>query len=270
MSLMRINYVRNEIKKLSIVIENLIKNYDRDYKKFDSEYKSVKNVLKQKIMDAEKKSDWETHTDLIQEETTYLKYIENIKNLAQFQNELILVKHVALIESMIIVLFEHLIYLTKNKKFRKEFFEDIVNFSDIHIAIKKIASLTENKIKIKNFSFWKYYETMRTIRHFIVHGEPLFEISYRRLNEFNEKLNLIKPDSEIEEDQDYQKFSPIRLYPTYDIKSKWFCHLSDDITQLLMLNKMSLDFVEDVRNSYLIYCEINNISDSELYAKSRF
>ena len=90
MSLMRINYVRNEIKKLSTVIENLIKNYDRDYKKFDSEYKSVKNVLEQKIIDVEKKSDWETHADLIEEETTYLKPIENIKNLAQFQNELIL------------------------------------------------------------------------------------------------------------------------------------------------------------------------------------
>ena len=79
MSLMRINYVRNEIKKLSTVIENLIKNYDRDYKKFDSEYKSVKNVLEQKIIDVEKKSDGETHANLIEEETTYLKPIENIK-----------------------------------------------------------------------------------------------------------------------------------------------------------------------------------------------
>ena len=270
MSLMRIHHVKSEIKKLSTVIENLIKNYDRDYKKFDSEYKSVKNVLEQKIIDVEKKSDWETHADLIEEETTYLKPIENIKNLAQFQNELILVKHVALIESMIIVLFEHLVYLFKDEKLRKDYFEDIDNFSDVNIAIKKINCLTEKKIRIKKNSFWKYYETMRTIRHSIVHGEPLFKLSYRRLNEFNKELNLIKPYSEIEDDKNFQKISPIRLHPTYDIKSTWYCHLTDDLSVLPLLNKMCLDFVENIRNDYLSYGEIKNISKNDLYAKSRF
>ena len=44
MSIMRINYVKNEIKKLKSVIENLLKNYESDFKEYDLAYENVKII----------------------------------------------------------------------------------------------------------------------------------------------------------------------------------------------------------------------------------
>ncbi len=267
MSLMRINYVRNEIKKLSTVIENLIKNYDRDYKKFDSEYKSVKNVLEQKIIDVEKKSDWETHADLIEEETTYLKPIENIKNLAQFQNELILVKHVALIESMIIVLFEHLVYLNNNVPYKIKYFKNKNKFSNVNIAVKKIYEITNQYINIEIYEFWKYYLIMKKMRNCSAHGNILFEMKYSEIIEFNKFLKLIKLEVEINQDEKSNYLYHTLIHPTYEEDSKWYCSVSDNIKELKKLNEVCLDFVEIIRNKYLEYGKENNILQDNLYAK---
>ncbi|MGA1941323.1 hypothetical protein [Arcobacter sp. YIC-310] len=267
MSLMRINYVRNEMKKLSLLIEDLIRNYDRDLKEYDSDYTQVKEELDLKLKRSE---GTEEFYDNVQEQIEYEKPINDIKTFSQFQNELILVKHVALIENMIINLFEHLVYIHKTKEYKEKYFDDKEHFTDIFIAIKKIAEITEKKVNIKKIKFWKYYETMRCIRHSIAHGDILFELSYRRLKNFNEEINLIHPYGEIEDDEFSKKFSPTKLHPTFDNKSTWYCHLVDNINSLGILNEKCLGFIEEIRESYLSYGDESQIDIHTLYARTRF
>jgi len=258
MSIIRINYVKNEIKKLKSVIENLLKNYESDFKKYDLAYERVKDTLENKKQIAETNNKMDEFSDIIEEENKYLNPIEDLKTFAQFQNELILVKHAALIENMILSLFEYLVNHLHHKDYKSEYFgED--KFSDIFVAINKIAELTNNAIEIKKLKFWYYYETMRTMRHSIAHGDPLFKISYRRLNKFNEKIDIIFPYSEINEDIHTRNMYPSLIHLTYSNTAKWYCHLSNNINSLAILNSECFNFVDEVRELLLSYGKHNNL-----------
>jgi len=268
MSLMIINHVKNETIKLNLVIEKLIKNYKSDFKKYDLSYEKVKENLEEKKRIAETNNNMDTFSDLIEEENQYLNPIEDLKTYAQFQNELILVKHVALIENMIVNLFEHLINLLNHQDYKIKYFGK-EKFTDTFIAIKKIAELTNNEIVIKKLDFWYYYETIRTIRHSIAHGDTLFTMSYRRVQKFNNRIDIIFPYREINENIYTKNMYPTLLHPTYSNKSKWYCHLSNNIDLLAKLNNECYNFIEDIREVYLSYGNKNNICKHELYARRR-
>jgi hypothetical protein len=269
MSLMKINHTINEIKKLSAVIENLIKNYDTDFQKFDSEYEKVNDSIQKRLDEADKKNDKHTFADIIEEENCYINPIEDLKTLAQYQNELILVKHVALIERMIIVMFQNIIEIMNDQDCRDQYFEANTHFTDVCKAVNEISKLTNKEINIKKLPFWYFYETMITIRHSIAHGEPLFQMSYKRIKKFNEKIDIINVYSEI--NQNYSTGSPYPSLPnpTNSDTSNWYCHLSNEITNLSALNNKFFDFVQEIREQYIMWGKNNNISNHDLYAKSR-
>lgn len=262
---MRINHVRNEIEKLSPVIKNLISNYNNNYKIYDLKYKEVKDSFFEKEDKARDSENLDELFDINEKRRVYTDPLNDLKSLAQFQNELMLVKHIALIESMIVNMFECLTNLLQKQEYKAKYFIEQENFSDAFEAANKICELTGKKIDLKKLDFWYLFETMKTIRNTIAHGDPLFVISYRRLNKFNEEINIITAYSEKNGDVHTNQMYPSLLQPTYSNKSQWYCHLSDDISQLSSLNKKCLEFTKEARELYLSYGRENTISDHELY-----
>jgi len=217
MSLTRINHVVNELKKLKYVIEKLINNYESDFKEFDEKHEF---------------NAFDTDDANIEEKIKYINKINDLKSFAQFPSELILVKHVALIESMIINVFRRLTIILDNKKCHEKYFIKRNNFSNVHVSIKEISDMTEKEIDMENMEFWYYYGIMKTIRNSVAHGNPLFTIKYEELNKFNSKINIIHRYSEKNECSTTKNQFPSLLYPTHSIGSIWYCHLSKEIINL--------------------------------------
>ena len=133
MTVMRVNHVINEIRKLGPVVEKLISTYDSIFKEYDSD----------------EISNFETDP-LTSEAEEYYNNRDVCRKFSQFQIELMLVKHVALIENMIVEMFRHLTcYLLNNDEYRNEYFEEGTKFSDSMVAANKISVLMDKKIRIK-------------------------------------------------------------------------------------------------------------------------
>jgi hypothetical protein len=110
------------------------------------------------------------------------------------------------------------------------------------------------------------FETLKPIRNTIAHGDPLFVISYRRAIEFNKQIDLIHLSSEKNECPHTKNLHPSRFNPTHQPTSKWFCSLKSDLEGIAQLNQTCSDFVEEVRNLYLRFGELQGISVDMLYA----
>ncbi|PMX04703.1 hypothetical protein C1X60_29865, partial [Pseudomonas sp. FW215-L1] len=105
MSLMRINHVRNELKRLSDVIASLIKNHKRDLTEYNTQASESERKLTERESMAQSQQDWDALHEINLEKFNNTQPLRIIESLAKLQNELILVKHVALIESMIVTTF---------------------------------------------------------------------------------------------------------------------------------------------------------------------
>lgn len=265
MSLMRINHVRNEIRKLEAVINNLTKNYHVNFKEYDSQLQGVEGFFNEKMKEAQNSQNWDTLYDINTKKRIYTQPLDNLESLAKFQNELMLVKHAALIENMIVKIFWCLICLLKKEEYKNKYFIEINNFSDSFEAASKISELTDGTINLKKTKFWYLYETLKTIRNSIAHGDPLFEMSYRRAMKFNAEIDIIYLSSEKNRCEHTKDIYPSLLHPTKDKKSIWFCCLKSDLSGLNKLNSKCLIFVEEVRNIYLEYGSQNGFSTHQLY-----
>nr|WP_319565311.1 hypothetical protein [uncultured Rhodoferax sp.] len=251
MTIMRANHVINEIKKLGSVIENLIFTYNSIFKEYDSDEISHFQI-----------------GPFTSEADEYYNNREVCKTFSQFQVELMLVKHVALIENMIVEIFRHLTCnLLNNEGYQKEYFAEGMNFSDSMVAANKISLLTDKKIRIKKMEFWCLLELMRTIRHHIAHGEPGFIIRYEKAIKFNEQINILELISEINECAYTKTMYPTLLHPTHENKSNWLCCVSENIKELPKLNLLFLKFAEEVRKSYISYGEEKGISQHAIYGR---
>ena len=265
MSLMRMNHVQREIKKLADVIKKLVENYNVDFMGYDERFRSVESSFVDRKNAAQANKDYDLLYEINKEERKFTEPQENLKSLAQFQNELMLVKHVALIENMIVNLFWCLTKMLQHSSYEMEYFSEEMNFSDSFEAASKINELTNGAMNLKKYKFWYLYETMKTIRNVVAHGDPLFVITHRRVEKFNRKIDLIQLSSEKNECIHTKSMYPSKLHPTYDNKSKWYCCLKSDLRGLVQLNEMCLEFVEDVRSSYIRYGESNGMSTHEIY-----
>lgn len=251
MTVMRANYVINEIRKLGLVAEKLISTYDSIFKEYDSD----------EISNFEMNS-------LTSEAEGYYNNRDVCGKFSQFQIELMLVKHVALIENMIVEIFRHLTcYLLNNDEYRNEYFKEGTNFSDSMVAANKISVLTDKKIRIKKMEFWCLLELMRTIRHHIAHGEPAFTIRREKAMKFNEQVNIIQLIFEINKCARSNKMHPTLLHPTNDNKSDWLCCVSSNIHELTKLNILFLKFAKDIRAVYIEYGKAAGFSQHQIYGK---
>lgn len=251
MTVMRANHVINELKKLGPVIEKLISTYDSIFREYDSD----------------EMHNFET-APFTSEADEYYNNRDVCKKFSQFQIELMLVKHVALVENMIVEIFRHLTcHLLNNDEYRNEYFAEGTNFSDSMLAANKISVLTGKKIRIKKMDFWCLLELMRTIRHHIAHGEPAFIIRRDKAIEFNEQIHIIQLISEINECARSKEMYPTLLHPTNNNKSNWLCCASENIHELPKLNLLFLKFAEDIRKEYIAYGEAAGFPQHEIYGK---
>ncbi|WP_328189388.1 hypothetical protein [Marinobacter sp. OP 3.4] len=262
---MRMNHVRSEINNLAGVVKKLVENYDVDFMEYDERYRSVESSFVNRKNSAQANQDFDLMYGINKEEREFTDPQKNLKSLAQFQNELMLVKHVALIESMIVNLFWCLTKMLQHSKYEMEYFSEEMNFSDSFEAASKINELTNGMMRLKKYKFWYLYETMKTIRNVVAHGDPLFVMTHRRVEKFNSKIDLIQLSSEKNECVYTKSMYPSKIHPTYDSKSKWYCCLKSDLRGLVQLNEMCLEFVEDVRSSYISYGGSNDMSTHEIY-----
>ncbi|SBT60926.1 Uncharacterised protein [Plesiomonas shigelloides] len=265
MSLMRMNYVKREITKLSGVIKKLIENYHSDYKEYDERYSSVKRSFIERKNAAQENKNFDLLYEINIEEREFTEPCQNLKSLAQFQNELMLVKHVALVENMIVNLFWCLTTMYQHSEYKTRYFSDGMNFSDSFEAASKINEMTNGKIALKKYKFWYLYETMKTIRNVIAHGDPLFVITLSRVKKFNNEIDLIQLNSEKNECVYTMDMYPSKIHPSYNSKSKWYCSLKNDLHGLIKLNEICFMFVEDVRNSYIMFGKDNGLTTHEIY-----
>ena len=251
MTVMRVNHVINEIRKLGPVVEKLISTYDSIFKEYDSD----------------EISNFETDP-LTSEAEEYYNNRDVCRKFSQFQIELMLVKHVALIENMIVEMFRHLTcYLLNNDEYRNEYFEEGTKFSDSMVAANKISVLMDKKIRIKKMEFLCLLDLIRTIRHHIAHGEPAFIVRREKVIKFNEQVNIIRLISEINECTHSNQMYPTLLHPTNDNKSDWLCCVSENIHELTKLNLLFLKFDEDVRATYIEYGKAAGFSRHEIYGR---
>ncbi|MFJ4051221.1 hypothetical protein [Pseudomonas hunanensis] len=266
MSLMRMNHVRIELKSLSDVIASLIKNHERDLAEYNTQASESESNFAERESMAHSQQDRDALREIHLEKLNNTQPLKVIESLAKLQNELILVKHVALIESMIVQTFWCLTHLLSHKEYQEEYFSDQTKFSDGFKAASKILELTNGEINLKSLKFWSIFETLKPIRNTIAHGDPLFVISYRRAKRFNNQIDLIHLYSEKNECPHTKSLYPSRLHPSYEPTSKWFCSLKSDLGEIAQLNKKCSDFVEEVRNLYLKYGALKGISKDMLYA----
>jgi hypothetical protein len=251
MTIMRANHIINELKKLGPVIEKLISTYDSTFNEYDSD----------------ERLNFETKL-FTPEADEYYDNRDLCKKFSQFQIELMLVKHVALIENMIVEIFRHLsCHLLNNEEYKNKYFSEGAKFSDLMLAVNKISILTSKKIIIKKMEFWCLLELMRTIRHHIAHGEPAFIIPHNKAIKFNYQINILKLISEINECADSKEMYPTLLHPTYGIKSNWLCCASENIHELKKLNLLFIRFAEEIREKYISYGEEMKISQHAIYGK---
>ncbi|MEX2952066.1 hypothetical protein AB4K01_12800 [Serratia fonticola] len=265
MSLMRINHVRNEIAKLEEVISNLKKNYHINFKEYDLQLRGVEVFFNERENEAQSSQNWDALYDIKTKKRIYTQPLESLGSLAKFQNELMLVKHAALIENMIVKIFWCLTCLLKKDEYKNKYFIEINNFSDSFEAAGKISELTSGTINLKKTKFWYLYETLKTIRNSIAHGDPLFEMSYKRAIKFNAEIDIIDLLSEKNRCEHTKNLYPSLLHPTKDKKSIWFCCLKSDLSGLSELNSRCLNFVEEVRNIYLDYGMKSGFSMHQIY-----
>lgn len=264
MSTMRINHVTNCLKDLRNVIDELIKNYASSYEHYDLLYKEAEMNL---IISEESREDIceSRHFKNTQLELyDYKKPLNTLKNLAQTQNELMLVKHAALIENMLIEVFRSLTEFTDRVDYFEIFFSEGKKLSDSYLAANKINEISDKAINVKKMDFWYLYETIRTMRNSIAHGDPLFTLRYNRIQKFNKSINMIINEYELNNGSS-KKFYPTLIHPTFARDSEWYCHLSSDLRHSLELNEQCIKFVEEVRHLYLSYGDKNSLTEHELY-----
>lgn len=266
MSLMRMNHVRNELKSLSDVIVSLIKNHERDLAEYNTQASESESNFTERERMARSPQDWDALREIHLEKLNNTHPLRVIESLAKLQNELVLVKHVALIENMIVQTFWCLTHLLSRQEYQEEYFSGQTNFSDGFKSASKILKLTDGELNLKSLKFWSIFETLKLIRNTIAHGDPLFVISYRRAKEFNKQIDLIHLFSEKNECPYTKNIYPSLLHPSYKPTSKWFCSLKSDLGGVAQLNKKCIDFVEEVRNQYLKFGELRGISVDMLYA----
>jgi len=265
MSIMRINHVRNEIKKLGVVIRNITSTHLIHLKEYDLQLQNIESLFAEREQKAHESQNWDALYEINKEKCTHTEPLESLESLAKFQNELMLVKHVALLESMIVKIFWCLTCLLKKDEYKNEYFTEVGNFSDSFLAASKINELTGGLINLKKSKFWYLYETLKPIRNTIAHGDPLFLISYRRVNKFNKEIDIINFVSEKNECEFTKGIYPGLLHSTNENSSRWFCCLSSDLDKLSVLNSRCLQFVEEVRAIFLEFGKVNGFSTHELY-----
>ena len=256
MSLMSINKTQRELEKLTTTIEILKLNYKNNCEEYDREYNDIKDDLEKKLTNAETNEEYD---ELIKIER---KYTEDLKSYAQVQNELIFVRHFFLVEDMIISIFKQFIYLMNDVESYKEYFINKSFFNNIEVSSLKIRELTENKIDLSSYSFWKYFILMKDIRNSISHGDILFKMKYKDIDFFNKKFSIfnnlektefIVKDVELNKD-DLMKYQyPILFHPTNSDDSEWLAQLSDNIEILEILNKKYLEFCKQIQKDYKNY-----------------
>ncbi len=256
MSLMSINKTQRELEKLITTIEILKLNYKNNCKEYDREYNDIKDDLEKKLTNAETNEEYD---ELIKIER---KYTEDLKSYAQVQNELIFVRHFFLVEDMIISIFKQFIYLMNDVASYKEYFINKSFFNNIEVSSLKIKELTENKIDLSSYPFWKYFILMKDIRNSISHGDILFKMKYKDIDFFNKKFSILNnlektefivKDVELNKD-DLMKYQyPILFHPTNSDDSEWLAHLSDNIEILEILNKEYLEFFKQIQKDYKNY-----------------
>jgi hypothetical protein len=266
MSILRINHTKNELITLNSVIGKITEFQNRDLPKRTPESKNINKDDHNGEPNNTQNPNLISKTEVEMEE--YIEPTKVLKSLAKFQNELMLVKHTALIENMIINVFRNLVLLKKNAEYEKMYFIDNKNFSDGYLATNLIKELTNGILNFKKCKFWYLYETMKTIRNTIAHGDPLFVMSYGRVTKFNKEIDIIARLSEKNEDRDGHQIGnyPSLLHPTNDTKSNWFCTINSNLGEIQKLNTKCIQFTEEVRKLYLNYGRDANFSDHELYS----
>lgn len=269
MSTMRINYVTHCLKDLKLVIEELINNYTNSYEHYNSVYKEAEMNLIENEKNSEEIGESLHFTNTQLELYAHKKPMNTLKNLAQTQNELMLVKHAALIENMLIELFRSLTQFEGREDYFENYFSEDKKLSDSYLAANKINELTDKAINVKKLQFWYLYETIRTMRNSIAHGDPLFILRYSRIQKFNKSINMIKNEREINNGR-IKHLYPTLIHPTFASDSKWYCCLSSDLEHALELNNKCLEFVREIRELYLSYGYKNRLTDHELYAGKPF
>lgn len=114
---MRMNHVKNELKSLSDVIASLIKNHERDLTEYNTQASESESNFTGRESMAHSQQDWDTLHEIHIERLSSTQPLKTIESLAKLQNELILVKHVALIESMIVKTFWCLTHMLSHQEY---------------------------------------------------------------------------------------------------------------------------------------------------------
>lgn len=251
MSLMRTNYTIRELKEIGKVIHLII-----DANTF------IFSTKKPTTSDTKAKSS----TEINHSNPEACEILDTAKNFARTQVELILFKHVALMETMIVEIFRHLAFNLAKSKVHQEKINRVRHFSNTDSSADYISELTDGHLNIKKMEYWGMYKTSKRIRNTIAHGAPAFTLISDEIDKLNSIARIVEKIAETNKCDLTSSDFPSLIHPTGEAGATWVCVASDNMKELVSLNSQFVEFAEQIRRDYLAFGVAKGFTNHQLYA----
>lgn len=222
-----------EFSYLKESIEILINNYEDNFNKHDLEFKEEIQKLKEND-EYDEPIDEEYAPSItlgMLAEYEFEQPKEKLETLSSMIIESLIIKHISYIEKILVKL-----SFTIQKKEKEVVPPDYYinsHFTDMIRAVDYIKLITNNRINIKIAKKWKVITNLRQIRHKLAHGENTFVFNQGTIDDINKEINILLV---------YDKRSEGKEKDKTNLK----CGVVSNISILLKLNKVCIDFVDEI------------------------
>ncbi|RXJ79335.1 hypothetical protein [Arcobacter sp. F2176] len=253
--------IGSEFDYLRDCIEILIKNYQKDFKTVDDEFNVKINELK-----ASGEYDKPLH-EVHSPDVTFGQMMEyNLSepyiNLDLFSGiiiESLIVKHLAYIEKTLVNL--SFIIQKKEKEKIPPDYNTGGKFTDMLKAVEYISIITEKNLNIQNLKRWKIIKLLRGLRNILAHGNSSFEEKEGIIDDINKEIDIIKKIhiKSVPEPKTSMIFYHINSDEIKkNEKNIWICSINTDINVLRNLNKICVEFINEVKEICMVRYKIED------------
>ena len=251
---MQFDLIGREFEYLKITIDKLIANYQKDFQQEDDKYKQSIEELKQSG-EYDEPLDEEHAPNVTYGQMMEHNLSEPFYELESFSSiiiESLIIKHLAYIEDILIKI-SFMVQKNENQVIPPN--HNISgHFTDMLKAVDYIKLVTNNEIKIKDTRNWKMITLLRTLRHELAHGKRIFVLKEGVIDDINREVPLINKRMIILKKFDYNQGLAQYGYEASqqpkNPKNEWNCSICSDINVLKKINKICVDFVNEVKSIY--------------------
>jgi hypothetical protein len=243
--------IDTEFQYLEKTINNLIKNYKQNFQEEGEKYEQAIDDLKT-TGEYDEPFDEEPGLDVTYGQMMEYRLGKSFHDLESFSsiiNESLLIKHLAYIEKFLVKL-SFLVQKKENQIIPPDH-NVSGHFTDMLKAVDYVSLVTNDDIKIKDTRNWKIIKLLRTLRHKIAHGQRVFVLTEGVIDDINREISLVEKGIMIPKESDYSHGLAQCLIKASEQpsnpKNEWSCTICDDINVLKDLNKICIEFINEVK-----------------------